>query len=55
MSKAAIDWALAAGGHDLCLRLSGALQDYWLMRGHLPEGRRLTWRAPTTDREDRVL
>lgn len=41
---AAIDWA-ATRDDTLGLRLTGALRSFWIMRGHLREGRRLTERA----------
>ena len=36
----ALNWAGAAGQAELELRLAGALQVFWRLRGHLEEGRR---------------
>jgi predicted ATPase/DNA-binding SARP family transcriptional activator len=38
--RAALSWAGAGGQLDLELRLAGALQVFWRVRGHLREGRR---------------
>ena len=38
--RAALDWAGAAGRHELELRLGAALQRFWRVRGHLAEGTR---------------
>jgi predicted ATPase/DNA-binding SARP family transcriptional activator/DNA-binding CsgD family transcriptional regulator len=37
--RAALTWALDRGKVELGLRLSGALGEFWHMRGHLSEGR----------------
>jgi predicted ATPase/DNA-binding SARP family transcriptional activator/DNA-binding CsgD family transcriptional regulator len=37
--RAALTWALDRGEAELGLRLSGALGEFWHMRGHLSEGR----------------
>ena len=37
--RAALDWSLAEAGSEGGLRLCGALQRFWLTRGHLSEGR----------------
>ena len=37
--RAALDWSLAAVGAKEGLRLCGALQRFWITRGHLSEGR----------------
>jgi non-specific serine/threonine protein kinase len=37
--RAALSWALDRGKAELGLRLSGALGEFWHMRGHLSEGR----------------
>jgi predicted ATPase len=37
--RAALTWALEGGEPQLALRLSGALGEFWHMRGHLSEGR----------------
>ena len=38
--RAALSWALEGGEPELALRLSGALGDFWYLRGRLKEGRR---------------
>lgn len=43
--QAALRWALASEAVHLSLRLAGALACFWLMRGHLSEGRRWLARA----------
>jgi predicted ATPase/class 3 adenylate cyclase len=37
--RAALEWSLAEPGSRQGLRLCGALQFFWIMRGHLSEGR----------------
>jgi len=38
--RAAHDWLEASGETQLALRLTGALSRFWLMKGHVAEGRR---------------
>jgi tetratricopeptide (TPR) repeat protein len=38
--RASLEWSLADGGLNAGLRLCGALQYFWIMRGHFSEGRR---------------
>ncbi len=38
--RAALMWLMGQGEGELALRLSGALGDFWHVRGHLDEGRR---------------
>ncbi|MDQ3525467.1 MAG: hypothetical protein M3451_10505 [Chloroflexota bacterium] len=38
--RAAVTWALSRHEPELALRLTGALWKFWLVRGHLREGRR---------------
>jgi predicted ATPase/DNA-binding CsgD family transcriptional regulator len=38
--RAALAWSLKRGHGEAALRLSGALRDFWYLRGHLIEGRR---------------
>ena len=38
--RAALTWLIGQGEGELALRLSGALGDFWHVRGHLDEGRR---------------
>ncbi|HEY8600202.1 MAG TPA: helix-turn-helix domain-containing protein [Thermomicrobiales bacterium] len=45
--RAAIDWALGAGQHDLVAQLGWALHIFWAMRGHHREG--YCWMAATLD------
>jgi predicted ATPase/class 3 adenylate cyclase len=40
--RAAIDWAIANGQTDVAHRLVGSLWRFWLIRGHLLEGRQRT-------------
>ena len=44
-SRSALDWSLAEAGSEGGLRLCGALQRYWVTRGHLSEGREWCMRA----------
>jgi predicted ATPase/class 3 adenylate cyclase len=37
--RAVLDWAQETGDGELAMRLSGALWRFWLVRGHLAEGR----------------
>jgi predicted ATPase/DNA-binding CsgD family transcriptional regulator len=37
--RAALSWTLEGGQPELALRLSGALSDFWYLRGRLKEGR----------------
>jgi predicted ATPase len=43
--RAALDWMDASNEGELALRMTGALDDYWCLRHHHPEGRRLLDRA----------
>ena len=43
--RAAIDWAAAAGDVEAEVRMATALRQFWLVRGHLSEGRRVFTRA----------
>jgi predicted ATPase len=38
--RAALSWSLASGETDLVMRLGGALEEFWSLRGHYGEGRR---------------
>jgi predicted ATPase/class 3 adenylate cyclase len=38
--RASLEWSLADAGQSAGLRLCGALQYFWIMRGHFSEGRR---------------
>jgi tetratricopeptide (TPR) repeat protein len=38
--RAALDWFEASANTQLALRLAGALDEFWCVRGHWPEGRR---------------
>ena len=38
--RASLEWSLADAGLNAGLRLCGALQYFWIMRGHFSEGRR---------------
>ena len=38
--RASLEWSLADAGLNAGLRLCGALQYFWIMRGHFTEGRR---------------
>ena len=38
--RAALSWALARGNAEAALRISGALLDFWFLRGHVDEGHR---------------
>jgi predicted ATPase len=38
--RAALDWLASAGETQLVLRLAGALDDFWIAKGHLAEGSR---------------
>ena len=51
--RAALRWALEAGEAELGLRLSGALGDFWQLRGHLDEGQR--WLEAALAKGDAVL
>jgi predicted ATPase/DNA-binding SARP family transcriptional activator len=56
--RAALRWTLDRGEPTLAMRLSFALRDFWRIRGHLTEGRRLmeeTLRAamPPDERDER--
>jgi non-specific serine/threonine protein kinase len=44
-ARAALDFAGATGDAELALRLAIAFGDYWLVRGHVQEGRRRTEEA----------
>ena len=48
--RAALSWSLERGAGDQALRLSGALGEFWHVRGHLEEGRR--WLEATLARGD---
>jgi DNA-binding CsgD family transcriptional regulator/tetratricopeptide (TPR) repeat protein len=48
--RAALTWLLEQGKGELALRLSGALGEFWHVRGHLEEGRR--WLEATLARGD---
>jgi predicted ATPase/DNA-binding winged helix-turn-helix (wHTH) protein/Tfp pilus assembly protein PilF len=48
--RAAIHWSLAEAGSGGALRLCGALQQFWWMRGYLMEGRE--WCTRALDRPD---
>jgi predicted ATPase/DNA-binding SARP family transcriptional activator/DNA-binding CsgD family transcriptional regulator len=48
--RAALSWLLEQGKGELALRLSGALGEFWHVRGHLEEGRR--WLEATLARGD---
>jgi predicted ATPase len=48
--RAALSWLLEQGEGELALRLSGALGEFWHVRGHLEEGRR--WLEATLARGD---
>lgn len=37
--REAFEWAHARGDHAFCVRLAGALAEFWRTRGHLTEGR----------------
>jgi predicted ATPase/DNA-binding CsgD family transcriptional regulator len=43
--RAALGWAIEAGEADFALRMASALLRYWLVRGHLREGRAALERA----------
>jgi len=54
--RAALDWAADAGALELEVRLACALRQFWLVRGHIAEGRRFFERAVenTEGRERRL-
>jgi non-specific serine/threonine protein kinase len=43
--RVALDWSLLERGSGACLRLCGALSRFWMMHGHLSEGREWCVRA----------
>ena len=47
--RAALDWFEAADETERALRLAGALQRFWIVRGHLAEGRRRLERLLAAD------
>jgi predicted ATPase/DNA-binding XRE family transcriptional regulator len=47
--RAALEWACESRDAALALRLAGSLWKFWLMRGHLGEGRRWLGRALALD------
>jgi predicted ATPase len=50
--RAALSWSLEVGDIQLTLRMAGALNDFWLYRGHLSEGMR--WLEPALRRSSAV-
>ena len=39
-ARSALTWAEETGAHEMGLRLARAMSDFWMLRGHLREGRR---------------
>jgi predicted ATPase/class 3 adenylate cyclase len=50
--RAALSWSLEVGDIQLTLQMAGALNDFWLYRGHLSEGMR--WLEPALRRSSAV-
>ena len=51
--RAALTWALARGNAQAALLISGALSDFWFLRGHVAEGHRwlaASWPLPAIPR-----
>ncbi len=50
--RAALQWLLERQGIEAALRLSGALRQFWFLRGYLSEGRSFVEQAIAASRED---
>jgi predicted ATPase/DNA-binding CsgD family transcriptional regulator len=50
--RAALEWLLERQGIEAALRLSGALRQFWFLRGYLSEGRSFVEQAIAASRED---
>jgi predicted ATPase/class 3 adenylate cyclase/DNA-binding CsgD family transcriptional regulator len=49
--RAAMQWSTSQAGRDIALRLGGALQSFWYIRGHFSEGRDFLARALSRSNE----